>query len=356
MSSDAPLDHEASSARHGSSARYAKQVRFTPIGEAGQQRLRDSRVLLVGAGALGSVLAETLVRAGVGGLRLVDRDVVELSNLQRQTLYTEQDAADGEPKAIAAAARLRAINSAVEIEPHVADVTHRNVASLAAGADLLLDGTDNFATRFLLNDQSVASGTPWVYAGVVGAEGRVMPIVPGQTACLACLLPEPPSLGETETCDSAGVIGPAVNVVASLAATEALKLLVGDAESLATGLTVIDLWANRHRRIAVPRTPGCRACGERRFDWLEGRRAADATHLCGQNAVQISPPDGTPPVDLTALRAKLARVGEVSGNAFLLRTTFEDHPLTLFADGRVVVGGVDDPADARSVLARCLGA
>lgn len=335
--------------------RYAKQTRFAPIGERGQARLRSSTVLLVGAGALGSVLAETLVRAGVGRLRLVDRDLVELSNLQRQTLYTEQHATDGEPKAIAAAQRLRAINSGIEVETHVADVTHRNLPALADGADLLLDGTDNFSTRYLLNDYAVANERPWVYAGVVGAEGRVMPIVPGATACLACLLPEPPAAGETETCDSAGVVGPAVNVVGSLAAAEALKLLVGDEGALAHGLTVIDLWANHYRRLAVPRSSDCRACRRQRFDWLEGRRTAGATILCGQGAVQISPPADAAPLDLPALRKRLATVGEVTGNAFLLRCRQDGHPLTIFADGRVIVGGVETEAEARSVIARCFG-
>lgn len=343
MSSDASFD------------RYAKQIRFAPLGESGQARLRASGVLIVGVGALGSVISETLTRSGVGRIRLVDRDVVELSNLQRQTLYTERDVHNGLPKAIAAAERLQAVNSQVEIDPHVADLTHQNLRELADGVDLLLDGTDNFATRFLLNDFAQAERKPWVYAGVVGSEGRVMPIVPGRTACLACLLPEPPPPGDTETCDSAGVLGPAVNVVASLAAAEALKLLTGNEDALASGLTVVDLWRNHHRRLSVPPATDCPVCQGRRFDWLEGRRSSAATVLCGQGAVQINAPVDAAPLDLGTLRRRLEPLGEVSGNAFLLRVRYEDHPLTVFTDGRVIVGGVENESEARSVIARCLG-
>lgn len=337
------------------SPRYAKQTRFAPLGDAGQARLAASSVLVVGCGALGSVLAESMVRAGVGNVRLVDRDFVELSNLQRQTLYTESDVRDRTPKAIAAAERLRAVNSDVSIEGVVADVTSTNLAALGAACDVILDGTDNFETRLLVNDYAVRDGVPWVYGGVIGAEGRVMPIVPGQTACLACLLPEPPATGEAETCDSAGVLGPAVGVVASLQAIEALKLLAGAHEALAHGLTVIDLWGGRWRRLAVPRDPACRACGERRFDWLEGRRGSRAVVLCGRGAVQVSPPEGSPPIDLPALRAKLAQLAPVAGNPYLLRIEYEGHDVTVFADGRAIIGGVESEAEARSVWARLSG-
>lgn len=336
-------------------ARYAKQTRFTPLGEAGQQRLLASRVLLCGCGALGSVIANTLVRAGVGHLTIVDRDFLETSNLQRQVLFTEQDVTDRLPKAIAAANHLRAINSAVTVEPIVADVTANNLATLAAGHHLVLDGTDNFETRLLINDYAVREQVPWVYGGVIGAEGRVMPIVPGETACLACLMPDAPAPGETETCDSAGVLSPAVNVVASLQALEAMKLLADCRDALVVGLTVIDLWDGRWRKLAVPRDPACRACGERRFDWLDGRRGSQAVVLCGRGAVQISPPPGTPAVDLAAMRAVLAPLGEVTGNAFLLRLQYEGHEITVFGDGRAIIGGVEDEAQARSVWSRCVG-
>lgn len=336
-------------------ARYAKQTRFAPLGEEGQRRLLGSRVLLAGCGALGSVIANTLVRAGVGRLTIVDRDFLEESNLQRQVLYTEQDVADRLPKSIAAAARLAAVNSGVEVEPVVADLTASNLADLANGHDLVLDGTDNFETRLLLNDWAVREGQPWIYGGVVGAEGRVMPIVPGETACLACLIPEPPAPGETETCDSAGVLGPAVNVVASLQATEAIKLLAGTPDDLALGLMVVDLWAGRWRRLDVPRDPACRCCGERRFDWLDGHLGSRAVVLCGRGAVQLSPPAGSPPIDLAKMRAMLAPLGEVSGNAYLLRLRFEGHDLTLFGDGRAIIGGVENESDARSVWAKAVG-
>lgn len=336
-------------------ARYAKQTRFAPIGKSGQRKLLASRVLVCGCGALGSVLANTLVRAGVGRVTLVDRDFLEESNLQRQVLFQESDVADRLPKAIAAAGRLRAINSGVEVTPVVADVTAANLPELAAGHDLLLDGTDNFETRLLVNDYAVRESVPWVYGGVIGAEGRVMPIVPDETACLACLMPEPPAPSQTETCDSAGVLGPAVNVVASLQAMEALKLLAGARDSLATGLTVADLWAGRWRRLRVARDTACRVCGERRFDWLEGGRGSRAVVLCGRGSVQLSPPEGSPPIDLAAMRAKLAPLGEVSGNAYLLRLVYEGHDVTLFADGRAIVGGVEDESEARTLWARIAG-
>ena len=259
------------------------------------------------------------------------------------------------PKAIAAAERLHAINSTVEITPIVADITSANLPELAAGHDLLLDGTDNFETRLLLNDYAVRESVPWVYGGVIGAEGRVMPIVPGRTACLSCLMPEPPAPGQTETCDSAGVLGPAVSVVASLQAMEALKLLAGADDALATGLTVVDLWSGRWRRLEVARDLDCSVCGQRRFDWLAGRRGSRAVMLCGRGSVQLSPPEGSPAIDLQAMRAKLAPLGEVTGNAYLLRLVYEGHDVTLFADGRAIVAGVEDEAEARTVWAKCIG-
>ncbi|MEQ8849720.1 ThiF family adenylyltransferase [Botrimarina sp.] len=335
--------------------RYAKQTRFAPLGEQGQRRLGEASVLLCGCGALGSVIAQTLVRAGVGRLTLVDRDFLELSNLQRQVLFNEADVAQRLPKAVAAAAHLRAANSEVEVEPVVADVTAANLAGLAAGHTLLMDGADNFETRLLVNDYAVREGVPWVYGGVIGAEGRVMPVLPGESACLACLVPEPPAPGDTPTCDSAGVLGPAVGVVASLQAIEAMKLIAGAADAVAHGLTVVDLWAGQWRRLAVQRDPQCRACGRRRFDWLEGRRGSQAVVLCGRESVQLSPPRGAPPVDLEAMRARLAPLGEVAGNDYLLRLRYEGHDITLFEDGRAIISGVDDEAAARSVWARCLG-
>lgn len=335
--------------------RYAKQTRFAAIGEKGQARLTESHVLLCGCGALGSFLATLLTRAGVGKLTIVDRDFVELSNLQRQVLFTEADVADRQPKAIAAARYLRQVNSSISVEPEVADLTSDNLARLAIGCDLIVDGTDNFETRLLINDYAVREQVPWVYGGVIGAEGRVMPIVPGESACLACLIAEPPAPGDSPTCDSAGVLGPAVGVVASLQATEALKLLIGAGDCLAHGMTVIDLWEGTSRRLAVPRDADCACCGKRDFAWLNGQRGSRAVVLCGRGSVQISPTAGSPPIDLQAMRAKLAALGEVTSNPYLLRLNFEGHDITLFADGRAIIGGVDDEAAARSLWARCLG-
>ncbi len=349
MSDDAPLPADLT--------RYARQIRFAPLGEAGQKALAAGRALICGCGALGSVIAESLTRAGVGGIRIVDRDFVEISNLQRQVLYDEQDAAQRLPKAIAAAEKLRRINSQVDIEPIVADVHAGNVLELAAGVQVILDGTDNFETRFLLNDAAIQLGIPWVYGGCLGAEGQSMTILPGETACLRCLMPEPPAPGETPTCDTAGILGPIVNVIASIAAAEGLKILSGRAAAISRVLSVIDLWDNRLLQI---RTDGlrsaadCRACCHGELSWLSGRHTAHSTVLCGRNAVQISPPPGGR-IALDALAAKLAGVGQVTRNRYLLRLAIDGHELTIFPDGRAIIGGTADPAVARSLYTRYVG-
>ncbi|TWT87373.1 Molybdopterin-synthase adenylyltransferase [Pseudobythopirellula maris] len=338
-------------------SRYSRQTRFAPIGDDGQRRLSEATALVAGCGALGTHLAEALVRAGVGRVRLVDRDYVELSNLQRQALFDEADVAAGLPKAVAAAAKLRRINSEVTVEPVVADVTHRNIAELAEGAGVVVDGADNFELRLLVNDYCVKHALPWVYGGVIGAEGQTMPVLPGETACLACIAPEPPPVEATPTCDSAGVLGPAVSLVASLQAVEALKILSGNLEAVSRKLTVVDLWSNRIRQLAVDalRDSGdCPACGRGEFPWLEGRRGAEPVVLCGRNAVQLSPPSDAG-IDLVAMQAKLAPLGQVTANPYLLRLEIEGYQITLFADGRAIVAGVEDPAEARSVLARTVG-
>ncbi|TWT37752.1 Molybdopterin-synthase adenylyltransferase [Posidoniimonas corsicana] len=338
--------------------RYAKQVRFAPIGEPGQRALRESSVLVVGCGALGSVIAETLVRSGVGRVRVVDRDFLDLSNLQRQTLYDEVDLASGLPKAVLAGRKLKRINSTVDVEAQVADVTHQNIAELAAGADAIVDGLDNFETRLLLNDYSVSTGVPWVYGGCIGAEGQVMAVLPGETACLTGLVPEPPAPGEAPTCDTAGVIGPAVNVVASLQAAEALKLLSGNRDAVNRQLISIDLWRNRVRMLDVAKLHAdgtCPTCHAREFPWLSGERGSQAAVLCGRNAVQLRSAL-TRKVDLGALAESLRGVGEVTVNPFLLRLTLPDHELTLFQDGRCIVSGTEDEARARSLVAQHLGA
>jgi len=337
--------------------RYDRQMRFAPLGEAGQTRLAQGRALVCGCGALGSVVANTLVRAGVGFVRIVDRDFLELNNLQRQVLFDEQDVADGMPKAIAAANKLRQINSAVTIEPVVTDVTHRNVAALAEDVDVIVDGTDNFAVRFLLNDYAVKHGKPWVYGGTIGAEGQTMTILPGETPCLACLLPEAPPPGTTPTCDTAGILGTIVGVIASIEANEALKILSGHSDTVSRKLTVIELWDNRLRQVDVSRLreqSNCRVCRHGQFDWLTGKLGSTSAVLCGRNAVQLSPPEGAA-MSLDALTARLAGVGQVTRNQFLLRLSVDDCVLTVFPDGRTIVSGTDNLAAARTLHARYIG-
>jgi molybdopterin-synthase adenylyltransferase len=344
-----PLDPQTS--------RYARQMRFAGLGVAGQERLLKSTALVVGCGALGSVIASTLARAGVGKLRIVDRDFLELNNLQRQVLYDEDDVAAGLPKAIAAKNRLSRINSSIEIDAVVADVDHTNILRLLEGADCLVDGTDNFETRFLLNDAAVKLGLPWIYGGCLGAEGQSLTIVPGQTPCLRCLMPDPPPPGSTPTCDSAGILGTVINVIASLESNEALKILSGHSELISRTWTVIDLWDNTLRQIKLEqaRAADCPCCGRREFPWLAGERGSHTAVLCGRNAVQLSFP-GREAVELDQLADKLATVGVVSRNKYLVRATIGKHQLTVFPDGRAVVGGTEDIAEARSVYAKYVGA
>ena len=336
--------------------RYRRQIRFAPLGEEGQRKLCDGRVLICGCGALGSVVADTLVRSGVGFVRLVDRDFVDLDNLHRQVLFDERDAAEQLPKAVAAARRLASINSEVRIEPVVADVHAGNIRKLADDVELIVDGTDNFETRYLVNDYAVAAHKPWLFAGCVGAEGQMLAIIPGETPCLSCIMPEPPPAAVLPTCESAGVLSPIVNVIASLQAMEAIKLLSGNRDQVNPAMTFVDLWHNQIRTIGVAagRSADCPTCGRREFAWLEGGRGAATTRLCGRNSVQISA-NGSDPVDLEALAQKLGGVGRVSANPFLVRLEVDDYQLTIFADGRTIVGGTDDPAVARTVHAKFVG-
>jgi adenylyltransferase/sulfurtransferase len=338
-------------------ARYERQIRYAPLGIEGQRRLAASSALLCGCGALGSHVADLLVRAGIGRLKIVDRDFLELSNLQRQTLFDEQDLADELPKAVAAAARLVRINSQVVIEPIVADVDFRNIAQLAAGVDLILDGTDNFETRYLINDLAVRESIPWIFAGVVGAAGQTMTILPGQTACLRCLMPQPPPAGDAQTCETAGILGPAVGVIASIEASEALKILSGHGEAASRSLVVVDLWDNRLRQIdlaGLRDQVDCPTCRRGEFPWLSGARADQHAVLCGRGAVQLTPPERRD-WDLTALAARLAGVGRVSRNRYLLRLAVEGYQLTLFSDGRAIISGTDDVGQARALYARYIG-
>lgn len=339
------------------SDRYSRQMRFTPLGEAGQQRLAGARVLVCGLGALGSATASTLVRAGVGFVRVVDRDYLELSNLQRQSLYDEQDVASGLPKAIAATRKLEAINSEMTIEGIVADVTAKNIDVLAGDVDVIVDGSDNFEIRFLINDFALARGIPWVYGGAIGAEGQSITILPGETPCLACVLPEPPPAGVAPTCDTAGILAPAIQVVAAIQATEALKLLSGNRQAVSRVWTIFDLWSNRIRQVDLAPLAGdggCRACGERDFTWLDGRRGSQSAILCGRNAVQLRPATSQG-LDLATLGGQLGGVGEVFQNDYLLRLEVPPYSLTLFPDGRAIVAGTDDEGVARGLFARYVG-
>ena len=336
--------------------RYARQMRYLPLGEEGQRRLAKSRAMVCGCGALGSVLANTLVRAGVGAVRIVDRDFVELANLHRQILFDEQDVAAGLPKAIAAAEKLRRANSSVQIEPVVADIDPGNIERLCDGVDVMVDGTDNFETRFLMNDAAVRLGLPWVYGGCVGAEGQSMTILPGRTACLRCLLPECPPPGSTPTCDTVGVLAPIAGLIASIEAIEAIKILSGNLEAVSRRLTVVDLWRNHFAPIDVvelrDRTD-CPACKRGEFAWLAGRQGSQAAVLCGRNAVQLSHQGPATPLDELARR--LEGIGPIVCNPFLLRLTVEPYEIAIFPDGRAIIRGTSDPTTARSVYAKFVG-
>lgn len=332
--------------------RYSRQVLFPGIGTQGQRQLGRARATIVGCGATGSVLAGLLARAGVGSLRIIDRDYVEPSNLQRQALFDEADAASSLPKAIAAARKLAAFNSEIVVEPEVADLTPENIDRLLSGAQLLLDGTDNFETRYLLNDFAVQRELPWIYCAAVGSYGATMNILPGQTACLACIFPEAPQ-GALETCETAGVLGPAVSLVASVAAAEALKLLAGAREQLRSTLLSWDTWSNQTSALQTggPR-PDCRACGRREFIHLTGEGRPHIT-LCGRNSVQIH--EHARPVDFAVIGERLKPHGTVRHNEFVLKFWHEPYEFTLFPDGRAIIKGTSDTATARSLYARYIG-
>ena len=343
--------------------RYHRQVLLPQIGPAGQARLGAARVLLVGCGALGTVIAEQLARAGVGFLRIVDRDVVEWTNLQRQTLFDEADARDAVPKAIAARRRLERINGAIGIEPIVTDLHGGNVEEFAGlgpggrSVSLILDGTDNVETRYLVNDVAVKHGIPWVYGASVGTEGRVLAIRPGATPCLRCVFPTPPAGADLPTCDTAGVLGPAAGVVGSLQVVEALRVLCGHDPPSPSNLISFDVWRSRFHTVDTgDPSPDCPACGGRRFDFLD-RPDGPTTTLCGRRAIQVRPARGGA-LDLGAAEVKLARVGLVQRTPYLLRCRLNEAPdleLTAFSDGRLIVSGTTDPERAKSIYARFIG-
>jgi adenylyltransferase/sulfurtransferase len=337
--------------------KYSRQILFAGIGEAGQERLLASSAVLVGCGALGTVVANLLVRAGVGRLRIIDRDFVEPSNLQRQTLFEESDAREALPKAAAAERRLRAINSGVRVEGIVSDITPRNASDLLSGFPLILDGTDNFETRLLLNDVSISLGIPWVYAAAVGSYGVTMTIRPGETACLACLLEsghEANAVGAEETCDTVGVLNAAVGVIASIESAEAIKLLAGKPEALHGRLVSCDVWSGKFQSIRVSRNPDCRACVRHDLAYLEGELQPHIT-MCGRDSVQIH--ERSRKLDLGELGRRLASASaaQIRNNDFLLRFAVPPYEMTVFADGRAIIKGTKDPAIARSLYARYVG-
>jgi molybdopterin/thiamine biosynthesis adenylyltransferase len=333
--------------------RYSRQALLPVIGREGQKKLIRSSVLIVGCGALGCVQADQLVRAGVGQVTIVDRDVPERNNLQRQMLFDEQDAKSGIPKAETAARKLRQVNSSISIDGHAVEFSPRNASKLVDGVDLVLDGSDNFETRYLINDICIKRGIPWIYGGVVGTSGMTMVILPGKGPCLRCLFPEPPPAGSLPTCDTQGVLGSAPALVASLQVTEALKIISGS-EPICSLLS-IDLWTRTIRQIEVAANADCSVCGKHRFDYLEGRGTSFVTSMCGRNAIQISPP-GEVAMPLERLKDELASSGSVEYNGHVLKFAVDSYEMLLFPDGRAIVKGTTDAAIARSLYARYLGA
>lgn len=335
--------------------RYSRQILFEGIGRDGQEKLLAAKILIVGCGALGASHAEMLARAGVGHLRIVDRDFVEFTNLQRQTLYSEKDAHDRTPKAIAAKDRLAAINSGIEVEAIIADVNNSNVESLVTGCDLVIDGTDNFQVRYLVNDACVKLGISWIYGAAVSGYGATMTIIPGQTPCLRCIFEEMPLAGSSPTCDTAGVIIPIISSISAIQITEALKLLTGKIDLLHRSLMQVDIWQNDWRKIALgPPEADCPSCARRDFEFLDADNTAFSAMLCGRDAVQVVPPS---PVDLDipALATKLGNLGDVKQNEYLLRFTTGENEFTVFRDGRAIIKGVDDVSQARSLYAKYIG-
>ena len=336
--------------------RYSRQTLFSEIGKAGQEKLLNSRVLLVGCGALGAAHAEMLARAGVGKLRIVDRDFVEYTNLQRQTLFKESDADERLPKAAAAKVRISEINSDIDVEEFIADVNHSNVESLITDCDLVIDGTDNFQVRYLVNDACVKHDKTWIYGAAVSSYGVTMTIIPGRTPCLRCIFEDMPDAGSSPTCDTAGVIMPIILSVASIQVAEAIKILVGRDQDRHASLMQIDIWQNDWRKIKMGEpNPDCKTCGKKQFEFLDAVATEFSAVLCGRNAVQIAPPTPTM-LDLKSFATKLAAAVEVKQNEYLVRFQTGEHELTVFRDGRAIIRGTDDISVARSLYSRYVGA
>ncbi len=335
--------------------RYLRQTIFPGIGVEGQEKLMAARVAIIGCGATGTVIANHLARTGVGHLTVVDRDFIELNNLQRQLLFDEQDLADNLPKAIAAERKLRAMNSDIEVEGIVADVNAENIERLIEGATLVMDGTDNFETRYLLNDACIKQNIPWIYTGVVSSYGMSQTIIPGETACIRCLFREMPAPGTSATCDTAGVVGPLVSAVASISATEAIKLIVGQGE-LNRGVIHFDVWYNTFEQFGNQGPQeDCPACQQHNFEFLTQERGGQIVNLCGRNAVQIRQPGGGH-LNLAEVATRLAPISNISANNdYLLRFAIDDHDITLFADGRAIIKGTEDESVARGLYAKYVG-
>ncbi len=335
--------------------RYSRQILFPGIGRNGQEKLLDARVLIVGCGALGASHAEMLARAGVGKLRIVDRDFVEYTNLQRQTLYKESDAAERLPKAAAAKNRIAEINSGIEVDAVIADVNHSNIESLIKDCDLVLDGTDNFQVRYLLNDACIKHNKTWIYGAAVSSYGTTMTIIPGKTPCLRCVFEEMPDAGSSPTCDTAGVIMPIIATVSSVQVTEAVKILVGSIDDLHRSIMQFDLWQNDWRKVKLGKpNPDCIACGRKTFEFLDAESPEFSAVLCGRNAVQIAPPKPTI-LDLDALAEKIGPISGIKQNEYLLRFSSGEYEITVFRDARAIIRGTDDITAARSLYARFIG-
>lgn len=334
-------------------SRYARQIVHYQIGEAGQRKLAESRVVVAGCGALGSAIASLVVRAGVGYVRLLDRDFVELNNLQRQLLYDEQDVREGLPKAVAAAQKLQRINSEVVIEPHVVDLNSANAEQLLGGCDLVIDAIDNFEGRYLINDVCVKRGVPWIYGAVIGTFGVTMNILPETGACLRCLFPQAPP-GSFETCDTAGILGPTVVTLASLQVIEAIKLLTGKLDELNEGLLQVDVWDGEMHRSRIERVGTCPVCVGREFTYLQADTTSRTSSLCGRDAIQIVLP-GEQRLDLAQMAERLRNVGEVTVNAFMLRATIGEYELNIFSDARAIIKGTTDETVARTLYSKYVG-
>jgi adenylyltransferase/sulfurtransferase len=336
--------------------RYSRQTLFAPIGKEGQERLRSASVTIIGCGALGTVLANNLCRAGVGRLRIADRDYIELNNLQRQILFDEDDVRRHIPKAIAAVEKLRHVNSDVEVEALVEDINADGIETLVQETDLLLDATDNFETRYLLNDACIKYQRPWIYSGVIASYGVTMNIIPGVTPCLRCVFPEMPLPGTTPTCDTAGVLNGIVGAITGIASTEALKILL-NSEKTSHDMVWMDVWENTSERITLPRQPDCPACGQHHYDFLESLGESTSTTLCGRNAVQVRnhAGKGGEKLNFSELAERLQPVGTVQYNEFLLRFIVDGYELTVFPDARAIIKGTADLQVARSIYARYIG-